>query len=115
MSRETATTSGCRCLRTQGRSIVMAVQPNDLDLWTGTYYEKIASGVRNTNFTRLSSFLSTNPNSKAVLDSDKPRADLMAPLYEERLRLFRSAPTKAGVAEIQRINALLNALRYRDS
>ena len=99
----------------QGRAIMMAVPPDDLDIWTAAYYEKIAARVRTTTFYSLRSQLESDKESARVLDSDKPRADLVTQLYDDRLKVFRTAPTRANVAEIQRLNSVLNALRYRDT
>jgi len=99
----------------QGRAIMMAAQPDDMDLWTSTYYDKIRQRVQRTSFGTLRTDLASNEASKAVLDSDKSRADLANALYDQRTVLFRSPPTQKVISEIQRINGVLNALRYRDS
>ena len=99
----------------QGRAIMMAAQPNDMDLWTATYYDKIKPRVQRTSFGTLRSDLALNEASKAVLDSDKSRNELSNALFDQRTLLFRAPPTQKSLAEIQRINAVLNALRYRDS
>jgi hypothetical protein len=99
----------------QGRSIMMAVQPAALDVWTASYFEQIQPRVARTSFSSLRPDLAANAASKAVLDSDKPRDELIAQLYAERLKVFRAPPNREALREIQRINALVNALRYRDS
>ena len=99
----------------QGRAIMLAAQPDDMDLWTSTYYDKIQQRVKRTSFGTLRTDLASNEASKAVLDSDKSRTDLANTLYDQRTVLFRSPPTQKSFTEIQRINGVLNALRYRDS
>jgi hypothetical protein len=98
----------------QGRAVVLAVQPDGLDVWTRSYYEKIGGPARALTYRTLRESLAATPASKAILDSNKPKAELMAGLAAERLALFRAPPTKPKLAEIQRVNATLNALRYRD-
>jgi hypothetical protein len=98
----------------QGRSIVLAVQPNDLDVWTRSYYDKIYPQARVVSYERQRENLSQVPAAKAILDSERPRAELIAELTKKRNNLFRTV-TKESIAEIQRTNALINALRYRDS
>jgi hypothetical protein len=98
----------------QGRSIVLAVQANDLDVWTRSYYDKIHGPARAVTFVRLRENLVSIPSAKEILDSERPRADLIAELTKKRNNLFRTI-TKESIAEIQRTNALINALRYRDS
>ena len=98
----------------QGRSIVLAVQANDLDVWTRSYYDKIYGQARAVSYERMRENLSQLPTAKAILDSERPRAELIAELAEKRTGLFRTV-TKESIAELQRTNALINALRYRDS
>jgi hypothetical protein len=98
----------------QGRSIVLAVQAADLDVWTRSYYDKIYGPARAVSFERMRESLSQVPAAKAILDSERPRAELIAELAKKRTGLFRTV-TKESIAEIQRTNALLNALRYRDN
>ena len=99
----------------QGRSIMMAVQPASLDTWTANYYEQIQPRVAQTSFGALRSNLASNEVSKAALDSEKARNDIVGPLLNERLLILRSPPTRDRIREIQRINGVVNALRYRDS
>jgi len=98
----------------QGRAVVLAVQPDDLDVWTRSYYDKIHAPARALTYRKLRDSLASTPASKAILESTKPKADLVAGLVAEREALFRAPPTKEKLAEIQRVNATLNALRYRD-
>jgi hypothetical protein len=98
----------------QGRAVVLAVQPDDLDLWTRSYYDKISGAARRITYRSLRESLAGVPASKAILESNKPKPDLVAGLTAERLALFRAPPTKPRLAEIQRLNATINALRYRD-
>ena len=99
----------------QGRAVVMAVQPSGLDVWTANYFEKIQPRVRTTSFSALRSQLGDNAANREILDSSRPRGELMDRLSAERTRLFGMAPTKERLAEIQRVGSLINALRYRDT
>ncbi|HET6263230.1 MAG TPA: hypothetical protein VFD95_00125 [Usitatibacter sp.] len=99
----------------QGRAVVLAVQPDGLDLWTASYFERIREPARATSFASLSRPLTQDASLKKVLDADRPRAELIAQLDADRTRIFRLAPTKERVAEAQRVNLAINAIRYRDS
>jgi len=97
-----------------GRAVVLAVRAEDLDPWTRNYYERILGSARAATFLALRAPLAQQATAKAILDSAEPRAKLIDDLMRTRTKLFGSVSAD-GLAEIRRVNAILNALRYRDT
>lgn len=123
----------------QGRWQLLNLSARDLDTRSREYYAKIRKPVEDTTFRELRKRFGEEPaaplpdeelkrriaamnagygrdvrvSPAAILDSGLPREFLIEQLSRTRVVLLRRAAAEAP-ADVQRTNALLNALRYRE-
>ena len=121
----------------QGRWLLLNANTRDLDARNREYYAKIRGAVEKTSFRELRKpFGDAEPmpgeelkrrlaamnagyardarvSPAAILDSDLPREFLIEQLARTRVVLLRRTAAEVP-ADVQRTNALINALRYRE-
>jgi hypothetical protein len=123
----------------QGRWLLLGVNPRELDARTREYYAKIRRPVEETTFLELRKRFGDGETQRipdeelktriaamnagygrdlrvspaAILDSGLPREFLIEQLTRTRGLLLRRAAAEVP-ADVQRTNAILNALRYRE-
>ncbi len=96
-----------------GRAILLEFKATEPP--SAAFLRQVRPRIERTSFGTLRTDLVSNEQSKAALDSAAKGNELVGSLLNERIRIFRAPPTRDALKEVVRINAVINAIRYRES